>query len=84
MARSQNGGAATYPPKKRAQRSIHLPSQLGSLQKLESLHCSRNLLTALPASMGHLPRLKLLVCASNKIDRLPDELQVCPLITYLM
>lgn len=31
VARSQqNGGAATYPPKKRTQRSIHLPSQLGS------------------------------------------------------
>jgi hypothetical protein len=30
MVVGQHGGAATYPPKKRIQRSIHLPSQLGS------------------------------------------------------
>ena len=52
----------------------HLPAQIGSLERLETLSCSHNLLLSLPASIGKLCRLKFLNCSSNKIISLPIEL----------
>lgn len=52
----------------------HLPAQIGSLERLETLSCSHNLLLSLPASIGNLKALKFLDCSSNKIVSLPLEL----------
>lgn len=54
-----------------------IPDSIASLENLEELHLSSNLLESLPDSIGLLFSLKFLDVSSNKLVSLPDSICHC-------
>jgi len=54
-----------------------VPDSIASLENLEELHLSSNLLESLPDSVGLLCSLKILDVSGNKLVTLPDSICHC-------
>lgn len=54
-----------------------VPDSIASLEHLEELHLSSNILESLPDSIGLLCNLKILDVSGNKLVALPDSICHC-------
>lgn len=62
---------------------VEVPSSLGHLKKLESLHLQCNSLYSLPDSMRRLTSLRTLDLSHNKLSLFPTSLYTLPCLDYL-
>ena len=54
---------------------VELPSTIGRMQALRTMHIQNNKLTSLPPEMGDMEGLEDLICTGNELAEVPESLR---------